>query len=63
MLTVCKNKIGILENSSRVSVTIWLHHLDSNGKKEKNGRWVILKDNACCFEQILEAAIFKFATF
>ena len=53
-LTISRNtKFPI---SSHVSTTLWQHHLDSNEVLEEKARWELLKDDACCFQQILEAA-------
>ena len=45
---------------SSVSSTVWMQNLDANetlgGKKTREEQ---LKNAACCFEQILEAALYK----
>ena len=43
------------------TITILLHHLDSNKMLEEKARWELPKDAACCFEQILEMTIYKTA--
>ena len=38
---------------------VWLHHLDLNEALGVKPRWKLHKNAACCFEQILEAALQK----
>ena len=47
---------GILPNSCRLRISVWMHHLDFNEKLEGKARWEIHIKAACCSEQILEAA-------
>ena len=38
-----------------------MHHTNTNETHGKKTRWELLKDAACCSEQILEARPFKIA--
>ena len=51
--------MGILPTCSRVSTTVWLHHLKLNGEKVC---WELHKNAECCFEQISIAVAYKIAT-
>ena len=51
----------ILPSCSHVSATVWLHHLDSNKMLGEKARWELHKVAMCCFEQILETALYKTA--
>ena len=53
----------ILIGFSGVSTTVWLYHFDTNETHEEKA-WKELRKNApCCFEQILEEAAYKTATY
>ena len=44
-----------------VSITVFLHHPDSNETLSEHAKWEIDKTSTCSFEQILEAALSKTA--
>ena len=44
-------KTGILPSSSRVSTTVWSHHLKYNEALREKARWELHTDAACYFEQ------------
>ena len=48
-----------LPSSSRISTTVWLHHIDSNTTPTEEDRCELHKNAARCFEEILEAAFYK----
>ena len=58
-------KIIIIINYSNVefltsySTIAWLHHLDFIKRLREKAKWELLKDAACCFEKIQEAASHK----
>ena len=53
--------MGILQGSSYLSITVWLHHLDFNEMLGEKARCELHKDAACCSQQILETAPYKTA--
>ena len=48
----CKTEIHL--SCSCASTIGWLHHLDFNKDLREKAIWELLKDTACCFEQIPE---------
>ena len=50
------NKTGILPNCSCVSTTVWLLNMDFNKTLEEKVRLELYKYDACCSEQVQEAA-------
>ena len=53
--------MGILPNCNQVSTIVWLHYQDFNIAIWEQARWELHKDATCCFEQIVEAALYKTA--
>ena len=57
-----KNQEYILYTySRRINTTVWLHYLDSNETLGEKAGWELLKEAACCLQQILEVAAYKTA--
>ena len=51
----------ILASRSRVSTTVWLHHLDFKEMLGEKARWKLHEDAVCCWEKIPEATLYKTA--
>ena len=49
-------KTRILPSCNRVSITVWLHHLESNETPWEKANWELCKNAAYRFGQIMEAA-------
>ena len=59
--TIRKSDFSNKVNCSRISATIWLHHLGSNKIPREKARWKLHQDFACCFKQIIEVVPYKTA--
>ena len=53
---LCEKKIGFRPGCGRDGTTIWTHYLHFYEKYEEKVRWVLDKNDKCCFEEILESA-------
>ena len=53
--------MGFLSNYGCVSTTVRKHHPDSNEMRREKATRKLDKNATCCFEQILEATLYKTA--
>ena len=53
--------MAFLPSSGHVSITVWMHHLDSSETLGEKARWYLQTNAMCCFEQIMEVTPEKIA--